>query len=487
MNREKFLKSALAGCAGMTLAGATRFAAAAKDGKLPNIVFMLADDLGYADLGCYGQKKIKTPNLDKLAAEGMRLTQFYSGNPVCAPSRCALMTGLHSGHGEVRNNRQVGGVEGWKLGATTGGQYPLSAEAVTFPMLLKKAGYITGAFGKWGLGRPDSTGAPHLKGIDDFFGYNCQRQAHTYYPNHLWHNQEIVRIPENENGAHGKYSHDMIVDRALQWLRDNKDKPFFLYMPVTVPHVSLHVPEDSLAQYKGAFEETPFPGDASYDPCPTPHAAYAAMVSRLDRDAGRVAKLLDELGLAENTLFIFTSDNGPAVNAGSDPKFFENAGPFRGNKGMGYEGGIRVPFIARWRGTIKPGVTSDQVGAFWDMMPTFCELAGIEAPKNIDGVSLLPTLLGQTEKQKQHDYLYWELGKQQAARKGDWKAYRPAPNLPLELYNLKTDIGEKKDLAAQKPDVAGEMERLIESAHVESEVFPLLKAPAKKPAAAMAP
>jgi len=474
MRRRDFLKAAgwsAASLAGLGALGTDR-ARAATMGKRPNVVFILADDLGYADVGCYGQKRIRTPNIDKLAAEGMRFTQFYSGNPVCAPSRCALMTGYHSGHGQVRNNKQVGGEDAWTLGVTTGGQHPLAEGTFTVGHLLKKAGYTTGAFGKWGLGRVGTTGDPQKQGFDHFFGYICQRQAHTYYPNHLWRDGQVFWIEENKDGAERVYSHDLIAEEALKFLRTNKDRPFFLYVPFTIPHVSLQVPEDSLAPYKGQWPDPAYDGKRGYVPHVSPRACYAGMVSRMDKDVGRITALLKELGLEENTLVIFASDNGPTNAGGSDADFFGGAGPFHGLKGSVWEGGIRVPFIARWPGRIKPGSESGHVAAFWDLLPTCAELVGAQPPQGIDGISLLPTLLGQSD-QKKHEYLYWELNGQQGVRLGDWKAVRLKPNQKIQLFNLKTDIGEKDDLADQHPDIVARMQDILTNGRTESDVFPL--------------
>jgi len=471
MNRRQFLQTAgatLAAAAITTLWDTNAYAAERK----PNIVFILADDLGHADLGCYGQTKIKTPNIDRLAAEGLRFTRHYSGNPVCAPSRCTLMTGLHTGHAQVRNNKQIRGDAGWVLGATTGGQWPLKEGTVTVARILQQAGYATGAFGKWGLGIVDSTGNPQKQGFDHFYGYICQRQAHTYYPNHLWRDGQIERIPENEDGQEKVYSHDRIAAEALNFIRKYKDRPFFCYVPFTIPHVAIQVPDDSLAQYKDQWPDPPYDGGRDYVPHPTPRAAYAAMVSRMDKSVGDIVALLKELGLEENTLVIFSSDNGPTFAGGSEPGFFNSAGPLRGLKGSVYEGGIRVPFIARWPGRIKPATTTDHVSAFWDFLPTCTELLGLETPNETDGVSIIPTLLGQPDKQKQHDYLYWELGGQQAIRAGDWKAIRIKRG-KIELYNLADDPSEKNNVADKHPDIGERMEKMFETVRTESNVFPL--------------
>jgi len=438
----------------------------------PNIIFILADDLGYAELGCYGQKKIRTPGIDRLAAEGMRFAQAYSGNAVCAPSRCVLMTGLHAGHAFVRNNREV----------KPEGQHPIPDGTVTVAELLKAKGYATGAVGKWGLGPPGSEGDPLRQGFDHFFGYNCQRHAHNFYPAYLWRNDRKVDLEGNDGkSATGKqYSHDLMEAEALEFIRSRKGGPFFLYLAFTIPHLALQVPEDSLAEYKGLWEDPPYAGGKGYQPHPTPRAAYAAMVSRLDRSVGRVVALLKELGLEEKTLVMFSSDNGPTHGGvgGSDSEFFASAGPFRGLKGSLYEGGIRVPFIARWPGKIRPGGTSDLPCAFYDVLPTLCEVAGAEVPPETDGISFLPTLLGR-EGQKRHDFLYWEFpgyGGQQAVRMGDWKGVRQDLNkgkMEIQLYDLAGDIGETKDVAAGHPEVVGRIARLMAESRRPSPDFPL--------------
>ena len=477
MKRRDFLKAVGFGTASLLLSRNTiQSTTSTERKKKPNIVYILADDLGYAELGCFGQKKIKTPNTDKLAAEGMRFTQHYSGNPVCAPSRCALMTGLHTGHTQVRGNKQVGGKEGWKLGSTIGGQWPIKADTVTVAKILKNAGYTTGAFGKWGLGIVDSTGNPNEQGFDHFYGYICQRQAHTFYPNHLWRDGEIEWIEANKNGNQQVYSHDLIAAEALKFIKTNKDRPFFLYVPFTIPHMALQVPEDSLAEYRGKWPDPPYNGDKGYFPHPNPRACYAAMVTRMDKDVGRIMSLLKELSLDDNTLVIFTSDNGPTFNGGSDSAFFESAKPLRGLKGSVYEGGIRVPYIARWPGRIKAGSTSDHISAFWDFLPSCCELIGEDPPPDIDGISMLPTLFGQEQEQRKHEYLYWELRGQQAVRMGKWKALRLRPGRKIELYDLDSDIAESKNLADENPEIVAKVAEIFRTGRTESEVFPLPKA-----------
>ena len=471
----------------------------------PNIVYILADDLGYAELGCYGQEKIKTPNLDRMAAEGMRFTQHYCGNAVCAPSRCVLMTGKHPGHAHVRNNTRAKLPDELlkRYGFEFHGQMPIPDAEVTLAEVLKQKGYATAAVGKWGLGQFGTAGDPNRQGFDLFFGYNCQGHAHSFYTGHLWRNGQKVKLnndppvpghaklpPEadpNNPAAYepykGKdYSADRMIDVALEFIRENKEGPFFLYFPTTLVHLALHIPDEELKPYLGKWEETPFTGNG-YTPHRTPRAAYAAMVTRLDKDAGRILALLKELGIDENTLVMFSSDNGTThLEKEVDYEFFESVGPLRGLKGSLYEGGIRVPMIARWPGKINPGTVTDHVSAFWDVMPTLAEVAGTQAPEGIDGISFLPMLTGQPEKQKQHDYLYWEFpayGGQQALRMGKWKAVRqnmlqkknPDP-LKIELYDLESDIGEQRDLASEHPEMVAKMRQTMDSARVPSEVLP---------------
>ena len=433
----------------------TKVTTYAETTRSPNIVFILADDLGYGDLGCYGQKKIKTPRLDQMAKEGIRFTSHYSGFTVCSPSRCALMTGKHMGHASVTGN---------------GGR--LKKEDVTVAMLLQDAGYKTCMIGKWGLvGRPGHPGSPNNKGFDHFFGFDNQGFAHFYYPEYLWRNDQKVLYPDNHNlrvdgeyvKGKGTYSHDEFAKEALQFIRDNKDEPFFLYLPFAIPHAELTVPEDSMAQYlklnwpeKPKIEGKGNTGGGAYGSqyrkgyCGQshPHAAYAGMITRMDGNVGRILDLLDELKLSENTLVIFSSDNGPSPEGGQSLQFFNSSGPLSGHKRSMKEGGIRVPTIARWPGKIKPGRTSGHPSAFWDFLPTACEIAGIESPKDIDGISYLPELLGKTEDQKKHEYFYWIW----AIRVGKWKLH-PAGKDRYRLYDLEKDIGEKKDLAKEFPEV----------------------------------
>ncbi|HEX6923830.1 MAG TPA: arylsulfatase [Longimicrobiaceae bacterium] len=445
----------------------------------PNIVIIMADDMGWGDIQPYGQEKIQTPNLARMAAEGTRFTAFYAGSTVCAPSRSVLLTGQHTGHTPIRGNREVLPI----------GQAPLPAEAVTLAEVLKDRGYATGVFGKWGLGAPESEGIPTRQGFDEFFGYLDQRRAHFYYPEFLWHNETRVPLPNrtepapNTVGAgraleKGEYSHDRIATEALEFIDEHRDGPFFLYVPFTIPHAELAAPEDAFAPYLDAdgnsiFPETPFPGE-HYGPQPMPHAAYAAMISRMDRDVGRILDRLREYGLAENTIVLFTSDNGPSVEGGSDPDFFASSGPFRGRKRDLYEGGIRVPMIAWGPGRIPAGAESDQVWAMWDIFPTVAELAGASVPDEVDGLSMVAALTGEGEA-PEHDYLYWEFyerGSAQAARMGDWKAVRqPMLSGEIELYNLATDPRESQDLAASHPDLVQRFLEIMEEAHTPSPMW----------------
>lgn len=428
----------------------------------PNIIFILADDLGYGELGCYGQKKIQTPNLDRLAAEGMRFTQAYAGSPVCAPSRCALMTGLHTGHALVRGNERL----------------PLPPEDITVAKVLTNAGYTTVAIGKWGLGNEFTTGIPNRQGFNQWLGYLDQLHAHDYYPEFLWRNDTQLPLDANTDGKKGKYSHDLFAAAATNFVHFNPEKLFFMYLAYTLPHANNEL-------YRDTKNGMQVPSDQPYSdrPWPQPEKNKAAMITLLDRDVGRLLDTLKAKDLEKDTVIFFASDNGPHKEGGVDPAFFEASGPLRGIKREVYEGGIRVPMIARWPGKIPAGVVSDQVWAFWDFLPTAAELAGVKPPENIDGISLLPTLLGQPQT-NQHAALYWEFhegGSKQAARLGDWKAVRLAPGQPLELYNLKTDLAEKTNVAAQNADVVTRMEDYLKTARTESTQWPLKGPPAKTP------
>jgi len=446
-------------CAALALFTPLPSALLAESRRPPNIVFILADDLGYGDLGCYGQKRIKTPHIDRMGAEGMRFTQCYAGSTVCAPSRCSLMTGLHTGHSTIRGNNPV----------------PLRPEDVTVARVLQSAGYRTGAIGKWDGGREGTTGIPNRQGFDYFFGYLGQVPAHNYYPDFLWRNQDKVRIAGNvvEHGVASKraqYSQDLLTQEAVAFLERERGKPFFLYLAYTIPHAN-----NERGQIDGNGMEVPDDKPYSSQPWPQPQKNHAAMITRLDADVGRVLAKIKELDLEETTVVFFSSDNGPHKEGGADPSFFQSAGPLRGHKRDLYEGGIRIPMIARWPGKIKPGVVSDHVWAFWDFLPTATEIAGRTAPAGLDGISVVPTLLG-TGMQRQHDFLYWEFherGQQQAVRKGDWKAIRKEPGGPLELYDLKKDIGETTDVASFHRDVVALIDAYLVNARTESKNWPI--------------
>ena len=451
----------------------------------PNVVFILADDLGWGDLSCYGQQRFRTPNIDRIAAEGMRFTQCYSGTTVSAPSRSCLITGTHSGHTAIRSNREL----------QPEGQFPLPAGAQTLFHDFKAAGYTTGAFGKWGLGFVGSTGDPQAQGVDSFYGFNCQLLAHSYYPDHLWDNDVRIDLSEvnrcDDSYGTGDYAPDLIHEKALAFLdRAAKDgKPFFLWYPTTIPHAELIVPQDSIIQrLRGRYPETPSDGarpdspyfmKGAYIAQEEPHATFAAMVTRLDTYVGQLVDRLKELGLYENTILIFSSDNGPHREGGADPDFFDSNGPWRGYKRDVYEGGIRVPMIVAWPGHIKPGTETDFMCSFWDLMPTFRELTGAGTTEGLDGVSLLPLLTGK-KGQREHDYLYFEfqeLGGRQAVREGPWKLVHMdirSEHPRYELYNLGEDPGEEKNLAVAHPEIAEHLKELMREAHVPNPDFPIL-------------
>ena len=446
--------------------------------KKPNIVLILADDLGYGDVGFNGQNLIKAPNLDRLANDGITLKQFYAGTAVCAPSRSSLMTGKHTGHTFIRGN----------LGIEPEGQYPIPDTIVTLAEVLKKSGYKTGAYGKWGLGPVGSQGDPNKQGFDHFFGYNCQSLSHRYYPEHLWDDQKKVILKENGKLESLKqYAPDLIQQQALAFIDKNKKEPFFLFLPYILPHAELIVPNDSIFRYyKGKFAEKPFKGfDYGTNAKPTgyvsqqyPHATFAAMVARLDLYVGQVINKLKELGLEENTLIIFTSDNGPHKEGGADPDFFNSAAGLRGIKRDLYEGGIRVPFVAKWPKVIKAGQSSDFTGAFWDIMPTLSEITGGTIPQHIDGISFTNALTG-SKNQNNHEYLYWEFhegGGKQAVRYGNWKGIRlnvlKDKNAVIELYDLSSDPQEKHDIALKHPDIVKKIALFMNEAHTESQLFP---------------
>jgi arylsulfatase A-like enzyme len=472
LTRRGFLKGAGAGALGLAGAAiAGRPAAGAEEagpapgGRKPNLIFILADDLGYGDLGCYGQKRIRTPNIDALAAEGTRFTQVYAGSTVCAPSRCTLMTGLHTGHCLVRGNALV----------------PLRPEDVTVAEVLKGAGYATGLVGKWGLGEPDTTGIPNKQGFDYYFGYLNQGHAHNYYPDYLWRNEEKVPLPnEVAAGVATKrvvYSGDLFEKEALEFVGRSKGGPFFLYLALTIPH----------ANNEAGNEGMEVPTDAPYsgESWPQVERNFAAMVTRMDSGVGKLMAELKRLGIDRDTVVFFTSDNGPHKEGGHDPNFFESSGAVRGIKRDLYEGGIRVPMIVRWPGRVPSGAVSDQAWAFWDFLPTAAEIAGAKCPDGLDGISMLPALLGKP--QKSHEYLYWEFyerGFRQAVRMGDWKAVRKGLDGKVELYNLRADLRETKDAAGQHPDVVKRIEEVLRTAHVDSPLFSTKAAPMGKKQAA---
>ena len=448
----------------------------------PNIILIVADDLGYGDLGAYGQDRIRTPHLDRMATEGMRFTQFYAGSTVCAPSRSVLMTGQHTGRTPIRGNEEVHPI----------GQQPLPDSSVTVVEVLRDAGYTTGAFGKWGLGAPGSEGVPHRQGFDRFFGYIGQRRAHFYWPEFLFESTEdsLRRVPLEGNRVNdtstpdfphpgsgpplerGTYSHDAIMERALSFIDEQaeSDRPFFAYLPITIPHASVVAPDSAFAPYLDAdgnsiFDEEPFPGD-HYTEQPMPKAAYAAMVTHMDRGVGRILDRLASRGIDENTLVLFTSDNGPHGEGGYQPEYFDSNGSLRGMKRDLYEGGIRVPQIAWWPGRVEAGTTTDVPSYFGDYLRTFADLAGASAPDAIQSISLVPTLLGDTTQQATHDYLYWAFQGQQAVRQGRWKAVRDSiGGGPTALYDLDADPGESTDVADAHPDVVERLTGLMDEAH----------------------
>ena len=455
----------------------------------PNIVLILADDLGYGDIGPYGQELIRTPSLDRLAANGLVFTQHYAGSTVCAPSRASLMTGKHTGRVQIRGNYELGGF----YDEHEFGQMPLAGDAVTIAEVLRDAGYATALIGKWGMGGPESEGVPNRQGFDYFFGYLDQKQAHNYYPTHLWRNEQRVELENRFFVPHARqyggserasdyrdymgkdYVPYLMLDEAKSFIRDNRDSPFFLYFSSTIPHSALQIPDEELTIYEGDWPDPPLDG-GGYTPHPKPRAARAAMISLLDRQVGEIVKTLAEQGIADNTLVIFTSDNGPAPEGGQDVGFFRSSGELRGIKRDLYEGGIRVPFIAHWPDAVPGGGRSDHVSAFWDMLPTFAALAGADTPPGIDGLSFEPALRGQLAEQE-HPYLYWEFhgqpppGPAQAIRKGAWKLIRflpPGEPSHVELYNLDDDVSESHDLSESHPEIVEELLALMESAREES-------------------
>ena len=442
----------------------------------PNIIYILADDLGYGDVGYLGQQKFDTPNIDKLAAEGMVFSQHYSGATVCAPSRSALLTGMHTGHTVVRGNKE----------AKPEGQYPIPAETYTLAEMLKEEDYVTAVYGKWGLGFPGSEGDANMQGFDEFYGYNCQRLAHNYYPYHLWHNQEKIILKGNEGKKQEVYAPDYIHKEALKFIEKNKNNPFFMYYASPLPHAELLLPEKYISKYKGKLlPEKEYKGidegasykKGGYGYQKNAHAAFAAMVHLLDEQVGDIVKKLEDLDISNNTIVVFTSDNGPHREGGADPKYFNSNGNYKGYKRDLYEGGIHVPMIAKWPHKIKAGSSTNHISAFWDVMPTLAELTGKKLENTIDGISFLPTLLDKGN-QKKHEYLYWEFhekGGRIAIRKGKWKGVKynvlKEPNKRIELYNLETDSSEENNVASQFPEVVNELTKLMIEARTPSEIF----------------
>lgn len=425
----------------------------------PNIVLIVADDLGYGDLGCYGQQQIRTPRIDRLAAGGMRFTDFYAGSTVCAPSRCTLMTGLHTGHCRVRGNSLV----------------PLEPNDLTVAEVLKSAGYATGMFGKWGLGEPETSGLPTRQGFDEWFGYLNQHHAHNYFPDYLWRNEQKVALPNvvENNVARRReaYSPDLMTREALNFLDRRRRERFFLYLPFTLPHANNEAGQQGM--------EIPSDEPYSREPWPQAQKNHAAMITYLDTQVGKVLDKLAALGLDKQTLVLFTSDNGPHREGGADPTFFSSSGGLRGFKRALYEGGIRVPLIASYPGQISPAATNSHVAANWDLLPTLAELVGAPMPKDLDGISLLPTLLGESaagRPQGRHEYLYWEFherGAMQAVRLGNWKAVRTRAGGPLELYDLAADRAEQHNLAAEQPDIVARADAILKQARTPSPHWPV--------------
>jgi arylsulfatase A-like enzyme len=436
--------------------------------KKPNIIYILADDLGYGDLSCYGQTKFSTPNIDKLAKEGLLFSQHYSGSTVCAPSRSSLMTGQHTGYTPIRGNKQI----------------ELPKESFTIAELLKQNGYTTGGFGKWGLGTAKNEGSALQQGFDTFFGYYDQGLAHHYYPDFLWDDDEKVILNENSGLKKGLYAPTIIHQKALSFIDKNKDNPFFLYYPTIIPHAELFAPEEYMQKFKGKFDpEKAFKGTdegdsykkGSYGSQEYCHAAFVAMITLLDDQVGEIVQKVKDLGLEENTIFLFTSDNGPHKEGGAAPIYFNSNGNLKGHKRDLFEGGIRVPMIVKWKGKIKEGSKTDLISAFWDIMPTISQLLKSKASINSNGISFLPTLLGE-KNQAEHESLYWEfheLGGRQALRKQDWKLikYDVSNNGKYQLYNLKNDLEEENDLANKYPDKVIELAAILESSRTKSKYF----------------
>ncbi|TDE06226.1 arylsulfatase [Flavobacterium hiemivividum] len=456
----------------------------------PNIIYIYADDLGYGELGSYGQMKIKTPNLDRMAKEGMRFTQHYSSSAVCAPARCMLMTGKHGGSSYIRGNYELGGF----LDSEEKGQIPLKAEEFTVAELVKQKGYTTALVGKWGLGMNGTEGSPNAQGFDYYYGYLDQKQSHNYYPTHLWENEKWDTLNQPYINVHkildpktatdtdfdyfkGKvYAPEKMTEKALKFIDNNKENPFFLYLPYTIPHASLQAPEEWIKQYIGLFEEKPYYGQNGYASTKYPLSTYAAMISYLDAQVGIIMDRIKELGLDENTIIMFSSDNGTTFNGGVDAAFFNSVDNLKGLKMDLYEGGIREPFIARWPGKIRAGSTSDLISAQYDFFATIADLTN-QKVKNTDGISFLPELLGNKSKQKKHEYLYFEYpekGGQIAIRMGDWKGVKSNlkknPNALWEIYNLRSDRNETVDVSNQNSKLVKRFEEILKKEHQTSAV-----------------
>ncbi|MBN3581398.1 arylsulfatase [Algoriphagus aestuarii] len=472
----------------------------------PNIVYILADDLGYGEVGYQGQEKIHTPNIDALAASGMIFTNHYSGAPVCAPARCILLTGRHGGHAYIRGNdewRERGEVWDYAKAAADPnleGQRPLPVGTVTLASILQKEGYKTGIVGKWGLGAPTTESIPSKMGFDYFYGYNCQRQAHNLYPPHLWENDNKVSLDNpivvpntkldegadpNVEESYSKYNQadfapTLMHEKALKFIEENKEEPFFLYYASPLPHVPLQAPQNDVDKYRNEYgSEEPYLGNNGYFPNQYPHATYAAMISLFDQHVGEVKAKLKELGLEENTIIIVTSDNGPTYTGGVDFDYFESSNPFTNGygrtKGFVYEGGIRIPMLVNWPGKVEAGSKSDLISAFYDVMPTICELVGAPVPDDADGKSFLPTLLGKA--QPDPEFLFWEYpeyGGQQAVRMGKWKGIRQniikEGNLEIELYDLSIDPQELKNIADDHPEIVRKIEEIMKKEHATAEL-----------------
>ena len=448
----------------------------------PNIVFILADDLGYGEVGCFGQEFIQTPNIDQLAREGMLLTEHYSGSPVCASSRCTLLTGKHTGQAIVRNNRELGG---WGPSEPEG-QFPLPQGAPTISTTLQANGYTTGAFGKWGLGGPETSGLPNDHGFDVFYGYLCQRVAHNYYPTHLWKNTEKEMLKGNEDwfSAHQKfdeessfeeysaatYAPDRILEETVAFIDANAKDPFFLYFASTIPHVALQIPNEELDLYPLDWDEKPYLGDKQYLPHKRPRAAYAAMITRFDTEVGTILAALKRNGIAENTIVVVTSDNGPSWVGGVDMEFFKSSGGLRGRKAQLFEGGIKVPTVAWWPKHIQPNTTNDTPSVFWDWYPTLTKVAGAEC-EDTNGVSLLPLFAGASLPERG---LYWEHGKVQAYRQGEWKLirFKKKEGIEVMLFNLQDDPNETSNLADANPEIVARLTAQAMASRTVSDDFP---------------